>query len=136
MLANISIRAKIIMVISFLLVAIVGMGLFSIREMQGIDANAVELQTGWMPRARALGDLQMGIMRYRVTARDYMLLDDADKRIALEKKLTTLESDNERFMKAYEAMIASAEERKLHASGHTANQDPDNSRQIRPYPVT
>ena len=114
MLANISIRAKIIMVISFLLVAIVGMGLFSIREMQGINANAVELQTGWMPRARALGDLQMGIMRYRVTARDYMLLDDADKRIALEKKLTTLESDNERFMKAYEAMIASAEERKLH----------------------
>jgi methyl-accepting chemotaxis protein len=114
MLANISIRAKIIMVISFLLVAIVGMGLFSIREMQGINANAVELQTGWMPRARALGDLQMGIMRYRVTARDYMLLDDADKRIALQKKLTTLESDNERFMKAYEAMIASAEERKLH----------------------
>ncbi len=114
MLANISIRAKIIMVISFLLVAIVGMGLFSIREMQGINANAVELQTGWMPRARALGDLQMGMMRYRVTARDYMLLDDADKRIALEKKLTTLESDNERFMKAYEAMIASAEERKLH----------------------
>jgi methyl-accepting chemotaxis protein len=114
MLANVSIRAKIIMVISFLLVAIVGMGLFSIREMQGINANAVELQTGWMPRARAIGDLQMGMMRYRILVRDHMLVADADKRNALEKKATTQESDNERFTKAYEAMIASAEERKLY----------------------
>ncbi|MBR0717429.1 methyl-accepting chemotaxis protein [Bradyrhizobium liaoningense] len=114
MFSKISIRAKIIMVISFLLVAIVGLGLFSIREMQGINANAAELQTRWMSRARATGDLQMGMMRYRLLVRDHILTTDADKKVAVDKKATSQESDNERFVKAYEATIVSAEERSLY----------------------
>ncbi len=56
MLAKYSIRAKIIAVVAFLLVAITGMGLLAVRNMRAINANTVDITTNWMPSVRVLGD--------------------------------------------------------------------------------
>lgn len=49
MLASLSIRGKITIVLSFLLLALTGMGLLAISKMRAINANAVEIQTNWLP---------------------------------------------------------------------------------------
>ena len=57
MLSRLSIRVKIISVISLLLLAMAGMGLLSVLEMNSIHANAADIQTNWLPSVRELGDL-------------------------------------------------------------------------------
>jgi methyl-accepting chemotaxis protein len=52
MLASLSIRAKITIVLSFLLLAMTGLGLVAVRKMQAINANAVDIQTSWLPSVR------------------------------------------------------------------------------------
>jgi methyl-accepting chemotaxis protein len=114
MLAKLSIRTKIMFVVAFLLVAMSGMGLLSIRQMHAINANAVDLQTSWLPSVRAIGDLQMGVMRYRILLRDHLLVTNTTKKVAIEKKMESLSQDNARLYKAYEPLITSPEERSLY----------------------
>lgn len=114
MLAKLSIRAKILFVIAFLLIAMTGMGLLSIRQMSAINANAVDLQTNWLPSTRAIGELQVGMMRYRILLRDHLLVANAAKKTAIEKKLEGLDQDIARLSKAYEPLITSPEERALY----------------------
>ena len=52
MFAAISIRAKIISVLAFLLVAMTGMGLLAVAKMRSMNANTVEITTSWMPSVR------------------------------------------------------------------------------------
>lgn len=58
MLAKPSIRAKIALVIMFLLVAMTGMGLISAVKLEAIYAGAADIQTNWLPSVRSLGDLR------------------------------------------------------------------------------
>lgn len=45
MLSRLSIRSKITAVLAILLVAMAGLGLFAIRQMQAINANTIDIQT-------------------------------------------------------------------------------------------
>src|SRR6266702_6743782 len=54
MLATISIRAKIISVVAFLLVAMTGMGLIAVMKMRAMNANTTDITTSWMPSVRVL----------------------------------------------------------------------------------
>jgi methyl-accepting chemotaxis protein len=114
MLAKLSIRAKIMFVVAFLLIAMTGMGLLSIRQMSAINANAVDIQTSWLPSTRAIGELQVGMMRYRILLRDHLLVTNIGKKTTIEKKLESLTQDNARLYKAYEPLITSPEERSLY----------------------
>ena len=49
MLAKYSIRAKIIAVVAFLLVAMTGMGLLAVRNMRSINANTVDIAASCCP---------------------------------------------------------------------------------------
>ena len=49
MFASLSIRAKITMVISFLLIAMTGMGVLAVVKMRAIYADTAEIQTSWLP---------------------------------------------------------------------------------------
>ena len=55
MLASLSIRTKITVVIAFLLIAMTGMGLLAVVKMMDINANAEDIQGNWLPSVRAVG---------------------------------------------------------------------------------
>ena len=114
MFSRLSIRTKITAVIAFFLIAMTAMGLLAIRQMQGINANAVDLQTSWLPSVRAIGELQTGMMRYRILIRDHLMAPDATKKTAIETRIQTQDRDIERLAKAYEGLITSPEERALY----------------------
>jgi methyl-accepting chemotaxis protein len=114
MLATISIRAKIISVVAFLLVAMAGMGLLAVMKMRSMNANTVDITTSWMPSVRVLGDLRAGVITYRNVIREHMLSETLDEKLAMEKTLATVIEANAKFRKTYEGMITSPEERALY----------------------
>src|SRR3954469_9080707 len=114
MLATISIRAKIISVVAFLLVAMAGMGLLAVMKMRSMNANTADIPTSWMPSGRVLGDLRAGVITYRNVIREHMLSETLDEKLAMEKTLATVIEANAKFRKTYEGMITSPEERALY----------------------
>jgi methyl-accepting chemotaxis protein len=123
MLATISIRAKIISVVAFLLVAMAGMGLLAVMKMRAINANTVDITTNWMPSVRVIGDLRAGVITYRNVIREHMLAETLDEKLAAEKILTTVVEANTRFRKTYESMITLPEEKALYGQWSKAWED-------------
>jgi methyl-accepting chemotaxis protein len=114
MLAKYSIRTKIIAVVAFLLVAMMGMGLLAVRNMRAINANTVDISTSWLPSVRVLGDLRAGVITYRNVIREHMLSETLEEKLAQEKTLATVVEANTKARTAYEPMITSPEERALY----------------------
>ena len=113
MLANFSIRAKITAVVAFLLIAMTGMGLFSVWNMRAINASTVDITTNWLPSVRALGDLRAGVSSYRNVIREHMLAETAAEKAAVEKTLASVVESNNKIRRIYEPLITSPEERAL-----------------------
>jgi methyl-accepting chemotaxis protein len=114
MLAKYSIRAKIIAIVAFLLVAMTGMGLLAIKNMRAMNAATMEITTSWLPSVRLLGDLRAGVLTYRNVVRQHMLSMTDQEKLAVEKTAATVVESNMKIRQAYEAMISSPEERKLY----------------------
>ena len=58
MLARLSIRTKITVVVAFLLFAMSVMGALNIRQMYAINAATVDITNSWLPSVRVLGELR------------------------------------------------------------------------------
>jgi methyl-accepting chemotaxis protein len=114
MFARLSIRAKITAVVAFLLIAMTGVGLLAIVNMRAINANAVDIQTVWLPGVRVLGDLRAGVITYRNVIREHMLAITAEEKQADEKVLAGVVESNAKIRSSYEQLISSPEERALY----------------------
>src|SRR6478609_8438355 len=114
MLATISIRAKIISVVAFLLVAMAGMGLLAVTKMRSMNANTTEITTSWMPSVRVLGELRASVITYRNVVRQHMLSETLEDKLANEKTAGTVIEALSKARKSYEPMITSPEERRLY----------------------
>lgn len=113
MLARLSIRAKITVVVTLLISALAAMGLLSIKSMKAMNANTVEIATNWLPSIRVLGELRAGTIEYRNVLREHMLAETPEDKLAFEKTLGAVVEENNKIRAAYEPMIASPEERAL-----------------------
>ncbi|MBB4372140.1 methyl-accepting chemotaxis protein [Bradyrhizobium sp. cir1] len=114
MFATISIRAKIISVVAFLLVAMAGMGLLAVMKMRSMNANTVDITTSWMPSVRVLGELRASVITYRNVVRQHMLSETLEDKLANEKTAATVIEALAKARRAYEPMITSPEERRLY----------------------
>ncbi|MGL3110965.1 methyl-accepting chemotaxis protein [Bradyrhizobium sp. BR 1432] len=114
MLATISIRAKIISVVAFLLVAMTGMGLLAVTKMRSVNASTVDIATSWMPSVRVLGDLRAAVITYRNVVREHMLSETLDDKLEAEKTAAAVTEMLAKSRKDYEPMITSPEERALY----------------------
>src|ERR1700722_16990794 len=114
MFAKLSIRSKIIALVSFLLVAIAGMGFLAVQEMRPINANTVDIATNWLPSIKVLGELVSGAIPYRNVIREHMLAETLEEKQASEKTLAGVIYANKKLRATYEPMIATAEERVIY----------------------
>src|SRR3954465_13315399 len=115
MFASISIRAKIISVVAFLLVAMAGMGLLAVTKMRSMNANTTDITTSWLPSVRVLGELRASVITYRNVVRQHMLSETLEDKLANEKTAATVIEALAKSRKAYEPMITAPEERKLYS---------------------
>jgi methyl-accepting chemotaxis protein len=114
MFSNLSIRAKIMTVVAFLLVAMTGVGLLAVTNMRSINANTVDMATHWLQSVRSLGELRAGVITYRNVMREHMLAETLDDKLAAEKTLATVVESNTKIRATYEPLISSSEERALY----------------------
>ncbi|WP_159009597.1 methyl-accepting chemotaxis protein [Bradyrhizobium sp. S69] len=114
MFAKLSIRSKIIALVSFLLVAIAGMGFLAVQEMRAMNANTVDIATNWMPSVKILGELRSGVITYRNVVREHMLAETLEEKQASEKTLAGVVDANQKLRQTYESVITSPEERALY----------------------
>ena len=114
MLSRLSIRAKVISIISFLLLAMAGMGALSMLEMESIHANALDIRTNWLPSVRELGELRANTITYGIAVHAHLLATDAAGKDAAEKTLDTVGQAVDKTRKAYESMITSPDEQRIY----------------------
>jgi methyl-accepting chemotaxis protein len=116
MLASLSIRAKITIVVSFLLIVLTVIGLSAVNQMRTINANATDIQTNWLPSVRSLSALKTGVYSYRSAIRAHLLLKTAEGKSAAEKRIALILDDNNKTRRTYEKYITSVGERELYES--------------------
>ncbi|TXJ09804.1 MAG: methyl-accepting chemotaxis protein [Afipia sp.] len=114
MLSRLSIRTKLVALVSILLVALTAMGLFAIVEMRAINASAQDIKTSWLPRVPLLGELRTQSARYRAVLRDYLTEPDEKFMADIQRNLDARAKDYETANKAYEPLISSPQEAALY----------------------
>jgi methyl-accepting chemotaxis protein len=114
MFASRSISTKITIVIALLLVSMAGLGLLAARKMQEINANAIDIQSNWLPSVRAIADLRAGTINYRNVVRRHLLAETAEAKAAAAKRLEEIVQSNAKLRETYEKLITSPEERALY----------------------
>src|SRR5215475_12256460 len=112
--SKLSIRAKIISVVAFLLLTMAGVGLLAVRNMRAINASTVDIVTNWLPSVRVLGELRAGVITYRNVIREHMLGETAEEKAATEKVLDGVVQGNTAIRQKYEPLVTSPAERALY----------------------
>ncbi len=113
MFSKLSIRAKIIAVVSFLFVAMTFMGLFAFVQLRAINQSAQEIQTNWLPSVRWLSELRIQSSRYRAILRDHLLITDAKAKASIDKALDDRVREYDRATVKYQGLVSSPEETAL-----------------------
>ncbi|MFA6268062.1 MAG: MCP four helix bundle domain-containing protein [Pseudolabrys sp.] len=114
MLSRLSIRTKLIALVSLLLIALTAMGAFAVIEMRAINSAAQVIKTSWLPSIRLVGELRTQSARYRAVLRDYLTEPDEKFMADIQRNLDARAKDYETANKAYESLISSAEEAALY----------------------
>jgi len=114
MLSRLSIRTKLVALVSILLVTLTAMGLFAVMEMRAINAAAQAIKTSWLPSIRLVGELRTQSARYRAVLRDYLTEPDDKFMADIQRNLDARAKDYETANKAYEPLISSPQEAALY----------------------
>src|SRR3569833_3748835 len=73
MLARFSIRTKITIVVTFLLIAMSAMGGLAVKQMSEINGSTIEISRTWLPSVRVLGEIRAATITYRAIVRSHLL---------------------------------------------------------------
>src|SRR6202020_1231077 len=115
MLSQLSIRAKIISLVSLLLLALAGMGLLAATSLRSLNANTREIAGNWLPSIKVLGELHADVITFRAVIRQHMIMETKEDKAGVETALDNLLQKNMKVRRAYEALITLPEERALYA---------------------
>ncbi|SFL81438.1 methyl-accepting chemotaxis protein [Bradyrhizobium sp. NFR13] len=114
MFASLSIRTKITIVVSFLLLAMSAMGVLAIKQMYTINGATSDIVTSWLPSVRSLGEVRAATISYRSVVRGHLLATDAADTKVQDDTLVRYADMLDKARKTYEPMISSPEERAMY----------------------
>jgi methyl-accepting chemotaxis protein len=110
---QISIRRKMLAVITLLLVAMSGLGLVAVTSMQTIYTHTDEIANNWLQRVRILGEARSAANLHRTQLRAYMAADSADDKVIVDKAMKETVAIINEARRSYGKMIHSEEDRAL-----------------------
>ncbi len=109
--AKLSIRAKVTIVVTFLLIALTAMGGMAVKQMFTINSSTAAIVDGWLPRMRVLGEMRMAAMSYRAIVRSHLLANSDAIMQREEVAMGEALKDYEAAVKRYEPIVATPDER-------------------------
>jgi len=116
---SLTIRAKLLLAFTLLLLGTTGLGLFSIQRLAGVNAVVRDLATNWLPSGQVLGDVAVNLEMLRLNQYRLMVTERED----IPRQITALEAATSRVRDAirrYEPMVGPGEERRLATAMTTA----------------
>ncbi len=128
MLRNVTVRTRVVAAFAIVLLAVIGLGVFSILRLQAVNAAAQDMSGNWLPGANALGDLSQDFEMYR-SRQGQVLILTGDKLQAMLGKLDTTRKQLDADYAEYAPTISSGEERgladtlKTALAGYTSHND-------------
>ena len=111
MLARLSIRGKIVALVSILLVIMSAVGLMALKEIRTVNSRLVEVETKWLQGVLAIAEMQATVLRHQTAIRDHLLADDPETEAHAEQTIEALEKTIKQSFSSYEALKSSEEDR-------------------------
>ncbi|MCF8479571.1 MAG: MCP four helix bundle domain-containing protein [Rhodospirillum sp.] len=110
---NVTIRVKLIVAFSLLIVLTVGLGLFAVNRISVVNDASTEIAQNWLPSVRAVGALNTTTSDFRIEEGRHVMSTNAaimeQAEVALKEQGTLLENE----IKAYDKLISSEKERAM-----------------------
>ena len=91
LISSISIRAKLITAFTLLLAGTIGLGLFALERLDGVNAVAADLRDNWLPATRTLAEMARAAERFRLN--QALLVDDIESERPPRAKLINEQAD-------------------------------------------
>jgi methyl-accepting chemotaxis protein len=111
--ADWSIKTKVAIAFSLVLVTTATLGIFAIDRLGAVNEAASEIRDNWLPSTRFLGEIALAGEQFRAVEGTYLLAENVLARGNAEELLKKAEEHWQEAWKAYEAVIAPGEERAL-----------------------
>src|ERR1700685_1205501 len=96
----------------WVLMLMVGLGIFSIVEISKVNGSTVDIATNWLPSVKVLGELKYDAADLRRNTLNYLLA--TDQRPHFQEKVNHAVGAIADDEKRYEPLISSDEERKIY----------------------
>jgi methyl-accepting chemotaxis protein len=112
MLANTTIKVRVIAAFAVILLSTVCMGVFAVQRLNTVNAAAQEVAENWLPAANYLGDVSQDFEYYR-SLQGQLVTTTGDMRKTKLGKLAKTEKKMADDFAAYEKTVESAEERPM-----------------------
>jgi methyl-accepting chemotaxis protein len=112
---SISIGLKVVLSFAIVLACTIGLGLFSLAKLNGVNAAASTIGTNSLPSTRILGELAYHTMRFRQLEATYALAPDAAAKAQEAASMQRVGSQATNALQDLEPLITGAEDRRLAA---------------------
>jgi len=114
MLSRLSISAKLIALVSVLLISLAAIGMFSVNEMRTINTSTQEIRTNWLPSIRLLGEMRTQAARFRAVLRDYLTGPDENEMADIQKNIDARARDFTKAFEGYGKLATTPEEQAMY----------------------
>ena len=110
---DLSVSAKVMGVLAFVLVATVALGLYAIQRLSAVDANTVEIRAHWLKSTEVLGDLQYSATRFQSWNGAALGFSTDAQRDEARKNLDALQTATAEALRQYQDLAATDKERAM-----------------------
>ncbi len=104
--SHLSIRTKLVAAFAVVLCGTVGLGLFAVQRLDGVNAAAADIRDNWLPATRALGE--MGRLAEQIRINQMLQADTGttEDRAIYTDSVTTKTKQFEQTLQAYDSTVA------------------------------
>lgn len=112
-LRQINIGQRLFLGFGILALVMLAQGIFSINKMSGMHQSTEEITNNWIPSLNAISDMNLSLMRYRVSA-IRLVVDTAPAAVARsEANLLARKAETDKAFDTYRNLITEPEEKRL-----------------------
>jgi methyl-accepting chemotaxis protein len=110
---SMTIRLKVLLAFGLLLLLTVGLGVFALNWLAGVNAAAGELRGKWLPSTQVVARMALSFEQYRIAEGRALVATSAEASQTVENDLTVRSQELTRQRALYQSMIASDEEARI-----------------------
>ncbi len=111
--STLTIRLKVLLAFGLLLLVTIALGLFAVERLASVNVAAAQLRNKWLPSTQFVAKMSLAFEQYRIAEGRALVAASPEASRVVEDDLRVRSEAVKRQRAAYEAMIATDEERQI-----------------------